>query len=75
MSLLDPHSHLRLYELRQENLAMKAARRKALHLDEHPLPGLRDGTARILRALAERVATTDSGRTSPSGTPAHPEAR
>lgn len=75
MSLLDPHSHLRLHQLRQEQLARKESQRKALRLDHEPLPGFRDGVAGILRALAERVATTDAGRPSPSSSPAHPEAR
>lgn len=75
-SLFDPYSHTRLLELRQEQLARKAARRKALRLDEEPLPGLRDSAARILRALAERVATTSpTERRQPPTTPAHPEAR
>ena len=75
MSLFDPYSHARLLELRQEQLARKAARRKALRLDEEPLPGKRDGAARILRALAERVATTRTAERQPSPTtPAHPEA-
>lgn len=75
MSLFDPYSHARLHELRQEQLARKASRRKALQLDVEPLPGYRDGVARILRALAERVATTTSAeRQQAPSTPAHPEA-
>lgn len=76
MSLFDPYSHTRLLELRQEQLARKAARRKALRLDEEPLPGMRDGAARVLRALAARVATTNTAeRQQQPTTPAHPEAR
>lgn len=74
--MFDPYSHARIHELRQEQLARKESRRKAIGLDAEPLPGFRDNTARILRALAERVATTSTAeRQQPPTTPAHPEAR
>jgi hypothetical protein len=67
----DPYSHMRLHELRQEQLARKASRRKALRLDEEPMPGFRDAAAGILRTLAERVATTRTAerQTPPTASP------
>jgi hypothetical protein len=75
MASIDPYSHIRLHELRQEQLERKASRRRALKLDDEPFPGFRDAAAGILRALAERVASTSTAeRQPPPSAPARPEA-
>ncbi len=75
MTLFDPNSHIRLHQLRQERLALKHQRRNAIRLDDEPVPGFRDATATMLRALAARIATNSTPeRQAPPSTPAHPEA-
>lgn len=68
MTLFDPHSHHLIHQLRQEQLARKAARRKQLGLDAiaAPSPG-----SRILRAF-RGGATRNSSRPAPASAPALP---
>lgn len=58
MSLIDPYSQTRLFELRQEQLARKARRRQQLGIEEPSLGGsLATGAQAILRRLTRTKAT------------------
>lgn len=67
MTLFDPHSHHLIHQLRQEQLARKAARRRQLGL--HAFRGASSGArlAAAISAMARRLA----GR-QPAGLPANP---
>ena len=72
MTLFDPYSHGRILELRQEQLARAARRRRQLRLDEEPaIDSIPAATA--VRAILARVShhrKPSGANTRPSGRPA-----
>ena len=56
MAFPDPYSHLRLAELREEQLTRKAARARALGLDIKRQSPVRHAFAAALRSVADRLA-------------------
>jgi hypothetical protein len=67
MSLFDPYSHTRLFELRQEQLSRKARRRDQLGA----FPAADLPMAAIVRALSARLTRRPSATSArPSGRPA-----
>ena len=74
MTLFDPHSHDLIHQLRQEQLARKAARRRQTGLDTLKAPSAASRIAVAVRAVAARVP--QRGSTAPRPThPASPEPR
>ena len=74
MTLFDPHSHHLIHQLRQEQLARKAARRKQLRLDTLRAPSVAARMAGAVRAVAARVPQRGSSAPRPTH-PASPEPR
>jgi hypothetical protein len=74
MTLFDPHSHHLIHQLRQEQLARKAARRKQLGLDAIAMPSFGSRALVALRLLATRRASRSAANPAPVG-PASPEPR
>lgn len=74
MTLFDPHSHRLIHQLRQEQLARKAARRKQLGLDTLRAPSAAGRIAGAARAIAARVPQRGSSAPCPTH-PASPEPR
>lgn len=68
MTLFDPHSHHLIHQLRQEQLARKAERRKQLGLDAIATPSR---GSRILRAF-RGGATRNISRSAPAAAPSLP---
>jgi hypothetical protein len=56
MTFPDPYSHLRLAELREEQLTRKAALARSLGLDIKKQSPARQAFAGALRAVADRLA-------------------
>lgn len=74
MTLFDPHSHRLIHQLRQEQIARKAARRKQLGLDTLKAPSVASRIAGAVRVVASRVP--QRGPSAPRPThPARPEPR
>ncbi|MCL4242601.1 MAG: hypothetical protein KJ048_14730 [Dehalococcoidia bacterium] len=74
MTLFDPHSHHLIHQLRQEQLARKAERRKQLRLDTLNGPSAASRIAGAVRAVAARVPQRGSSAPRPAH-PASPEPR
>ena len=56
MAFPDPYSHLRLAELREEQLIRKAARARAIGLETRRRSVAREAFAGALRSLADKLA-------------------
>ena len=63
MSLIDPYSQTRLFELRQEQLARKARRRQQLGIEAGP--SLRGSLATGAQAMLRRITRTKASRPAP----------
>lgn len=74
MTLFDPHSHHLIHQLRQEQLARKAARRKQLGLDAIAMPSLGGRVLGALRVLVTRKTSRSAANPAPVR-PASPEPR
>lgn len=74
MTLFDPNSHRLIHELRQEQLARKAARRRQLGVDGLRRPSAASRIAGAVRAVAARFPHRGSSAPRPTR-PASPEAR
>ncbi len=74
MTLFDPHSHHLIHQLRQEQLARKAARRKQLGLDAIATPSFGSRILGAFRAGATRKTSRPAANTAPVR-PASPEPR
>lgn len=57
---LDPYSHTRIYELRQEQLARKARRRSDLGLDAPSRSNARQPISSVVRSLSRRFGRSQT---------------
>ncbi len=71
MSLFEPYSHTRLQELRQEQLAKKAARQSKLGVDRETERQITASVAQTVQALTARLAHP-RGHTSSRQAAGHP---
>ena len=67
MNFLDPYSHTRIVELRQEQLARRAKRRSELGLDE--LDARRPTVRRIVSAVTARFGRAEQPAERPAPAP------
>jgi hypothetical protein len=74
MTLFDPNSHRLIDQLRQEQLARKAARRRQLGLDTAKGPSAASRIAGAVRGVATRVPQRHPSTPRPTH-PASPEPR
>jgi hypothetical protein len=71
MSLFDPYSHTRIYELRQEQLARKARRRTDLGLDAPSSRDARQPVSRFVHSFTRRFSHSHApAAPAPKGRPA-----
>lgn len=68
MTLFDPHSHHLIHQLRQEQLARKAERRKQLRLDSLEAPPAARRISGAIRAIGVRGPQRGSSSPRPTHT-------